>query len=160
MSTRAKLSSLYRAVLQSNLAAVRQAIGRGDDVNALDRDGRTPLFQAVIDGNLAIASELIKHGAHVNAQDKNLETPLHFAAREHHVQTAEFLLQHGARVDAQDSHGNTPLFRAVFDSKGRGEMITLLLAHAADKTLKNKHGVSPEKLANTIGNYDVSRFLQ
>jgi hypothetical protein len=39
-------------------------------------------------------------------------------------------------------------------------MIKLLLAHAADKHLKNKHGVSPEKLASTIANYDVNKFLQ
>jgi hypothetical protein len=38
-------------------------------------------------------------------------------------------------------------------------MIRLLLASGADKTLKNKQGVSPEDLAKTIANYDVSEFL-
>ena len=44
--------------------------------------------------------------------------------------------------------------------QGRGDMIKLLLAHSPDKTLKNKHGVSPEDLAKTTANYDVSKFLQ
>jgi ankyrin repeat protein len=62
-------------------------------------------------------------------------------------------------VDAQDIHGNTPLSRAVFDSKGRGQVIKLLLSSGANKDLKNKHGISPEDLAKSIGNYDVSKLL-
>jgi ankyrin repeat protein len=73
---------------------------------------------------------------------------------------AKLLLDHGAAADAQDAHGNTPLSHAVFESRGRGEMIRLLLSFGADKALKNKHGVSPENLARTIANYDVSIFLR
>jgi hypothetical protein len=38
-------------------------------------------------------------------------------------------------------------------------MIKVLLAHGADKALKNKYGISPADLAKSIGNYDVSVFL-
>ena len=62
-------------------------------------------------------------------------------------------------MDAPDVNGNTPLSNAVFDSRGRDQMIKLLLSFGANKTLKNKHGVSPEDLAKSIGNYDVSKFL-
>lgn len=117
------------------------------------------MFYAAKDGDSAIAAELIRHGANVNAQDKGLETPLHFAARAYQPEVAELLLKNGAKVDAQDVHGNTPLSRSVFDSKGRGEMIKLLLSSGANKAMKNKHSVSPEDLAKSIGNYDVSKFL-
>jgi len=154
-------SDLFWAVLEADLGAVQKAIDQGDDINGLDRDGRTPLFQAVVDGNIAIASRLLKAGADVNARARDLEeTPLHFAAREYRVEIADLLLKSGAHVEAQDRHGNTPLSTAVFYSRGRGEMIKLFLAHSADKSLKNKHGVSPEDLANTIGNYDVAKFLR
>lgn len=146
--------------MQGNLAAVRNALKSGEDVNALDRDGRTPLFQAIVDGNFEIAKELMQHGANVNARDRSLETPLHFAAREQQVKLAQLLLENGAEVNAVDSNGNTPLFRAVFDSQDQGDMIKLLLRHSADKHLKNNYGVSPEDLANSIANYDVKKFLQ
>jgi ankyrin repeat protein len=126
----------------------------------LDRDGRAPLFQAVISDDIATANELLRHGADVNAQDRNAETPLHFAARDYKLELAGILLGHGAYVDAQDTHGNTPLSRAVFASQGRGGMIALLLKHSANKALKNKHGVSPADLANSIGNIDVRGFLE
>ena len=110
-------------------------------------------------GEPGLVSELIENGADLNLHDVNGETPLHFAAREYRTEEAKLLLAHGAIADAQDEHGNTPLWRAVFYSKDRGEMIALLLAAGADKKLENKHGVSPEKLANTIATHDAAQFL-
>ncbi len=150
---------VHKAVMRHSLPEVTQAIAQGGDVDVLDREGRTPLFYAAQDGDSAIAADLIRHGANVNAQDKSLKTPLHFAANAYQPEVAELLLKNGASVDAQDAHGNTPLSDAVFDSKGRGQMIKLLLSSGANKALKNKHGVSPEDLANSIGNYDISPFL-
>jgi ankyrin repeat protein len=153
------MSALHWAVLDGDVAAALRSIAQGDDLNAQDRDGRTPLFQSIVDGNVAIVSHLIQAGANVNAQDRALRTPLHFAAQENRVGLAELLLKHGAQVDAQDVYGNTPLSTAVLYSRGRGEMIDLLLAHSADRALRNKHGVSPEQLAKTIANYDIAKFF-
>jgi ankyrin repeat protein len=69
------------------------------------------------------------------------------------------LLERGASVDSRDAHGNTPLWRAVFESKNRGEVIKLLLAFGADRDLKNDHGISPLDLARTIANYDATQFF-
>jgi ankyrin repeat protein len=69
------------------------------------------------------------------------------------------LINSGAKVDAADKYGNTPLGRATFNSRGRGEVIRILLDHGANRDLPNKSGVSPVKLANTIGNYDVKQFF-
>jgi ankyrin repeat protein len=162
MKGRNKISELLSAVMSGSLVDVRKAIAQGEQVDSLDRDGRTPLFQAVVDGHMAIVAELIASGANVNAKGKHLETPLHFAAaRQYRVEIAALLLNAGAQVDAQDVHGNTPLFRAVYDCKGSGDMIRLLLAHSADKHLKNKHGVSPASLASSvITDYNLSKFLQ
>ena len=130
------------------------------DVDAIDRQGRTALFYASAKGDLAVVSKLIEANANVNVKDKDLNSPLHFAASSYQTAIADFLLKHGALPNAENAHGNTPLSNAVFDSKGRGEMIRLLLSWGASKTTKNHHGVSPEDLAKSIGNYDVAQFFE
>lgn len=152
-------SPMRRLMRLSEARAARQAIADGN-VNVLDRAKRSPLFYIVMHGELELAAELIDQGADPNIRDVNGEAPLHFAAREFRPEEAKLLLAHGAVVDLQDGHGNTPLSRAVYDSRGRGEMIALLLEAGADKKLKNRHGVSPEELANTIANHNVSQFLR
>jgi ankyrin repeat protein len=125
----------------------------------VDRMGRTPLHYAVVDGKLDEAKKLLAAGADASARDDNGWTPLHFAAQGWRVDFADLLLSSGAEIDAQDSHGNTPLGKAVFNSKGRGDLIALLRAHGADPTLENKHGVSPLSLARTIANDEVMQYL-
>ncbi len=124
-----------------------------------DGDGRTPLFYAVAKDDANRVRALIEAGANVNVRDKNGETPLHVAAKEFRLAAAAMLIAYGAKVDAQDNQGNTPLFRAVFESRGRGEMIQQLLSAGADKMLLNRYGVSPEMAARSITNYDVARHL-
>ncbi len=158
--TKSREDAVHKSVMIGSLAQLTHAIAEGEDVDGLDREGRTPLFYAAGDGAVEIASALIQHGAACNPRDRNLETPLHFAAREFRIATATLLLQYGATVDAQDFYGNTPLSHAVFASRGRGEMIELLLSAGADRELKNTHGVSPLDLAHTIANYDVRQFFQ
>ncbi len=145
--------------LAGDLARLRAALDAGADVDAVDRDGRTALHNAAIDGRADLAELLLDRGADPNATDAQQWTPLHFAAREHHVALAELLLRRGASIDAVDSFGNTPLFRATFDSRGRGEMITTLLRGGADPSHANQCGFSPAKLAATIANYDVKRWF-
>jgi ankyrin repeat protein len=96
----------------------------------------------------------------VNAQNNEGWTALHFAAQDYQAEMARWLLEHGAAVDPQDQHGNTPLWRAVFNSQGRGNMISVLLGKGADADRRNRHGVSPRELASTIANYDVERFVR
>ena len=85
--------------------------------------------------------------------------PVHFAAQEGHTEVARVLLRGGAAVDARDSFGNTPLWRAVFESRGRGDTIKVLLAAGANPDLPNESGVSPRQLAERIANLDVARCM-
>lgn len=155
-----KGTDIHNAIMNQNLVETIKAIEQGSDVDSLDREGRTPIFYASQNGDYAIVVELIARGANLNARDKNLETPLHFAVNAYQPEVAGLLLNSGAAVDAQDIHGNTPLLRAVFDSKGRDGVIKLLLSFGANKALSNKYGVSPKELAKSIGNYDITPFLE
>lgn len=155
-----KAPPIFNAVLARDLDALEELLKAGEDVNGRDRDGRTPLIHAAIDKDLDLAMFLLDRKADVNVADSRGWTALHFAAQEFDDKIASTLLKHGAKVDAQDEDGNTPLNNAVFNSRGRGEVIKLLLAYEANKNLKNKHGVSPLDLANEIANFDVAKFLR
>ncbi len=69
-------------------------------------------------------------------------------------------LERGAEVDPVNAYGNTPLFVATVSSRGRGELIDLLLRYGADPTRANASGQTPVGLARLIGNYDVARFFE
>ena len=122
-------------------------------------DGRTELHAAAHENDAALVDRLLDEGADVDAQDSGGFTPLHFAAEYSSVEAARRLLDRGAKVDVTNMHGNTPLFSAVFNSKGQGELIKLLLEHGADPEKENKHGQSPRGLANLIGDHDVAQFF-
>jgi uncharacterized protein len=159
MTRRKQAPAAVAATLGRDLAALGAALGDGADANAADSDGRTALHHAAINGDVEAVLFLLDTGAHVDVADANGWTALHFAARDYHVEVARVLLNAGASVDAEDAHGNTPLFRAVFESRGRGEMILLLRTQGADASHPNRHGSSPLALANTIANFEVKKWL-
>jgi uncharacterized protein len=130
------------------------------DRPGVDRLGRTELHYAACEGDVAETTKLIAAGAQVDLADDNGWTPLHFAAQSQSVPIAEALLAAGGSVDPQDSHGNTPLSTAVYNSRGKGELIGLLRRHGAAPTRKNFHGVSALELSQTIANYDVAQFFR
>jgi ankyrin repeat protein len=146
--------------MKRSLTAIVDAIEAGADVDWKDGAGRTPLFYAAQYGDYDIVVELIERGADVNAPDKALKTPLHFAAAAYQPEVVDLLLRSGAGVDLQDSNGNTALFDSVFNSRGRGDVIESLIACGAQKSLENRHGVSPEALAGSIANYNVLKFFR
>lgn len=151
---------LVTAVLSGDRDKMKVLLQAGESPAQADSLGRTALHHAVLNGRPDLVHDLLVAKADPDQADARGWTPLHFAAQSQLVDVARALLEHGASVDAVDEHGNTPLFRAVFESRGRGEMITTLMQNGANKHRKNVHGVSPADLANTIANFNVRRWLE
>lgn len=124
-----------------------------------DKMGRSQLHYAASGNDSAEARASLDAGDDPDQRDRDGFTPLHFAAQEWSVEVARLLLDHGASVDSVNAFGNTPLFVAVFNSRGRGEMIELLRASGADPWRVNDSGQTPVDLARLIGNYDVARYF-
>ncbi|MFH8491997.1 ankyrin repeat domain-containing protein [Streptomyces longisporoflavus] len=124
-----------------------------------DRLGRTAMHYAVVDGDAARLRALLAGGADPQAVDACGWTPLHFAAQAQDPVAAVALLAAGALVDAADRQGNTPLWKAMFNFRGEGATIRVLVGAGADPDLVNGHGVSPRVLAGRIANYDVAVHL-
>lgn len=124
-----------------------------------DKEGRTQLHYAALANDADAVSQLLTEGASPHAPDRLGFTPLHFAAQDGALAAAEILLAAGAQVDAANSYGNTPLATAVFNSRGRGELIRLLRRHGADPRHPNNTGQTPADAARLIANYDVAHFF-
>ena len=155
-------NDLCFACWSGKLAAIPELLATCDDINVRDRDGRTPLVNASLnkDGNgAAIVSLLLPHNPDLNAADNAGWTALHFAAQELAIDVATILLDAGATIDALDLHGNTPLMKAVFNSRGDGDMISLFRGRGADAYRENNHGQTAVGLARLIANFDVAQFF-
>jgi ankyrin repeat protein len=101
--------SIQEAAKEGNIAAIKQHLAAGTDVNAKGRDGWTPLHNVARNGHKEIVELLIAKGAEVNAKDEDGWTPLHWAAVNGHEETVELLLANGSDVNAKDNDGETPL---------------------------------------------------
>lgn len=126
----------------------------------MDRDGRTPLHQAAYADDASKVSDLLAAGELPDAKDRQGFTPLHLSAQEYAVAAASALLDGGASPDAENMFGSTPLFVAVFNSRGRGDMIELLRHRVADPFHTNKSGQTPVGLARLIASYDVAQYFE
>lgn len=155
-----KNSPILESARYGDLAAVREFLATGTNPNDQDTDGRTALHEAAIINHVEMVRMLLAAKANPNIQDASGWTALHFAAREQNTDIGGLLLDAGADVDREDRYGNTPLSNAVFGSRGRGAMISLLLSFGANKEKKNLNGVSPLDLAETIANYNVKQWLE
>lgn len=130
------------------------------ELEVVDSDGRTLLHHAVIEGCLNIVEVLLKKGVDCSPKDDEEWTPLHYAVQNYNADIVELLLKYGADINAQDSNGNTVIWRAVFASKGNGDVINILIEHNADPYIYNNRGVSAIDLAGRIGNYDVKQYFK
>jgi len=101
------------------------------NVDAKDRELRTPLHCASIVGDAKVAQLLLEHGADVNAQSNIHETPLYLASQNGCPEVVRLLLYHGANVHIQGSNGLAPFQTARL--RGYTTVGRLLLEHGAEK---------------------------
>jgi sulfatase modifying factor 1 len=125
-------------------------------VNAVDRDGWSPLYLASGAGHRDVAELLIARGASVNAANNvGRATPLHAAAGLGQMDTARLLCAKGADTNARGMNGVTPLVMAAM--QGHSEMVKLLLAHHADIDAKTDAGATALYMAALQGRTQVAR---
>ena len=90
------MSKLTEAVLRSDLAAMKQAIASGDNLNELD-GGMTPLLWAVFRGDIDAVRLLLESGAHPNVRPNPSDSPLWHAEDDFGLtEIAELLKSYGA----------------------------------------------------------------
>jgi len=110
----ARNAAVVDAAMQKNVAAVRDLLKQGADVNAAQGDGMTALHWAASHGDLELSKMLLVAGANIRATTRiNGYTPLFLAAREGNAAIVSALLDAGADPKAVSATGSTPLMLAA-----------------------------------------------
>jgi hypothetical protein len=84
------------AVRAGSRAALDEVFRAGGDLDAVDRNGATPLIAAAESGRLDLLKFLLQCGVSLNAQDKSGQTALMVAAGKGDVYSVKHLLTAGA----------------------------------------------------------------
>ncbi|MGL9761743.1 MAG: ankyrin repeat domain-containing protein [Wolbachia sp.] len=109
---------LLTAVQDGDFAKVKDLVSRGAsldaaNIDAQDKDGKTPLHFAAQEGNLDMVQFFLGRGAKIEAKDIYGWTPLHFAASSDKLDIVKFLFNKNANIKARDIYGDTPLHVAA-----------------------------------------------
>ena len=129
----------------------------GANVNARDRDEKTPLHLAAESSKdkSDICKVLIEAGAIVDAEDKDYFSPLHCAFN---VEVCKVLLQAGANVNARGFNERTPLYLNV-ESEDHLDICKVLVEAGANLDAKDFYQRSPLHCAVMNAQLENVEFL-
>lgn len=115
---------LFDAASQGDLAAIKQHIAAGTDLNQQDPWwAGTPVMFAATFGQMDAVELLLKHGANPEIRDKMGGTALHSASFFCQPEVVELLVQKGVDTAARDRRGVTALELATAEWTPRLEFL-------------------------------------
>lgn len=149
---------LIEAIKRADLAAARDLLGRGADVDAPEVDGTTALHWAVHRDDGEAADLLLRAGADVSAANRYGVAPIALACTNGSVAMVQRLLAAGADANRSQHEGETALMTA--SRTGRVEVVRLLLDHGAEVNAAEEwRGQTALMWAAAEGHAEVVRTL-
>ncbi|MFI8976590.1 ankyrin repeat domain-containing protein [Nocardia asteroides] len=127
---------LYAAAEDNDVAAVRDLIARGADMETRGDKGRTPLVAATKNRASEAAVALIEAGADVNAKDDLQDSAYLYAGAEGFDEILEPALRHGADLRSVNRYGGTALIPA--SEHGHVSTVRMLIAAGVEVNHVNK----------------------
>ncbi len=171
---RHRLTPLHTACDSGYVHLAKLLLQHGANINAKQRDGRTPLHRACKMARLNVVALLLEQDdIEVDATDSKGQTPLHFVCcwenyiatmgfrytcgkRDTSIEIAKLLLKYGASLSARDVHGRTPLHLACKYSKGLAEFLIPL----ANVNVRDSLGRTPLHWACISAQFESRKCLQ
>jgi ankyrin repeat protein len=149
-------SPLHIAVHKNNLTTLRFVLEQQANQAIANRSNKTPIELAAEAGYWDCVQLLLEFDRN-NGNDKKLIADLHLeqtlliAIKKSNYAIAKLLLEHHAPFDKWNSElGNIALYWAVKNNEKNPEMVTLLLDHGADSSIRNKDGKTIVEVARDL----------
>ena len=152
----------------ASLAEFEMCLRLGEDLQARDNGGNTPLHLAVAGENPTIVNLLLDAGADIAARNNLGATPLHMVADNAGAEIVTALLEAGSDISARAGDQGTPLLFAVANrgpySRGpiREAAVTALLEAGSDVNAADSAGMTPllESLSPGLRDESLADFPQ
>lgn len=161
-----RLCLLHRAAYAGH-EDVAKSLLAGDEVDAKDIKGYTPLMYATVKGYLGIVRMLLDRGANPDGRGQRVSSMLdeevdwedwnYGRNRLKDKANLWMKLGDGAQTSLSSASGATPLHYAAW--LGSVEVVKLLISHRADITGKTNEGLTPLVLAVYANNYEIAALL-
>jgi len=147
-------TQLHRAVKAVDEKEVHTLVEMGLDIDAIDKDGRTPLHYAAKIGRYSLVKYLVEHGASVYTKDHAHKTPLVYAIEKNRIKVIVYLSKKANKEEAPYK------VNGLFDSAKRGDMnaMAYFLEYHDINTL-NEDGKTALHMACEVGQYEIVSFL-
>jgi len=137
----AAYTDLHAAVVRGSTADIDRLVRNGEDINARDSFGRTPLMVAAFRRDAAVARALIEFGANVNALEHQSYDVITIAAVQNDLEIVQLAIASGGNVRAVTSpYGGTALIAAAH--LGNVEAVKALAAARAPLDHVNRLGMT------------------
>jgi uncharacterized protein len=143
-------TQLHSAAANDDVAAVRDLLSNGTNVDAKDSNGRTALLIATHGNKINAATALIEAGADVNAKDSIDDSPYLYAGARGHLEILKLTLAHGADLRSTNRYGGTALIPAA--ERGHVEAVRTLIEAGVDIDHVNNLGWTALIEAIILGN--------
>ena len=184
----AALDDLFRAIRRDDPHALRTALLRGADANALDENGEPAVVLAMRTQSWAAARALAElRGTRLDAANRDGSTALMYAALHGQIELVRFLVERRAEVNkpgwtplhfaAANGHADVVRFllerHAYIDAESpngttplmmaarqaQWTLVRLLIEEGADPTPRNQSGIDAAAYAKGAGNTDLSAWI-
>jgi ankyrin repeat protein len=144
---------LMRAIAIGTLDDVRDAVRRGEPLEAKDWWERTPWLIAILTGDIAKVECLLAQGADRNARGRCGQIPMSYAIHGCHLPMLRWLIEIGQSVEDTDDFGKTPLMTAV--EQENVDAVAALITAGADP---NRRAGRPEPSSEVVAAIGESAF--
>lgn len=162
MSDTRGMKPLHIAVEHAAVEIVETLLAAGANMEAENKQGRTPLIHAAFASRQDSFNSLLRSGARIDHTDIVGMSALHWAARSGQVAMIATLLEKGAGRFDHDSAGYEPIHQAALG--GHILAVEALLTEGSEldrptKSGENKVGESLLHIASLHNHLDLARYL-